>query len=251
MGKILETYKKELQFLDQLNSSKKERQLEVKKAVKIIRRFTPVGNQFVYAASFPDLKYIYFSPSVKSVLGFDPSYFNSPDDFCELIHPDDLPVILNATFKSLSLGSDLKNIKEFENVFHMDFRMRKSNGEYIRVQRQTGLLTKTKQGKLASTFGIVSDISHIKKSDEIILKMTGPEIPGYSFHSGNTNTKKIFSKQEIKIIDKIIAGKTSKEIATIFNISIETVFTHRKNILRKSGKKSSTDLVAWVLKNGY
>ncbi|HNR13999.1 MAG TPA: helix-turn-helix transcriptional regulator [Thermodesulfobacteriota bacterium] len=51
-----------------------------------------------------------------------------------------------------------------------------------------------------------------------------------------------FTSMEIQIIDLIKAGKTSKEIAAILNVSLSTVSFHRNNIRRKSGmvgKKSN------------
>jgi DNA-binding CsgD family transcriptional regulator len=251
MGKITDAYKKELHFLSHLEITVDQLKNETQKAIQAIQRFVPIGNQFVYGARFPDLNYFYTSPSVKNVLGYEPEYFKSPDDFFGLVHEDDIAFVLKANLKALSLGADLKNIPELGHVFQIDFRIRKKNGEYIRVLRQSGLLTKTNDGKLATTFAIVTDITNIKDSNKVALKMNGPEIPGFCFQVDNPSPKIKFTKQEKSIIEHIISGKKSNEIASELNISKETVYTHRRNMIKKSGMRNSIELIAWVLKNGF
>lgn len=250
MGKITDAYIQELNYLHLLDNNPNAIETETKKALTFIKRFLPLSNQFVYGARFPDLKYFYTSESVKNVLGFECDYFNSPDDFFGLVHHDDIDFVLKANLKALSLGADLKSIPELGHVFQIDFRIRKKDGSYIRVLRQSGLLTKTIEGKLATTFAIVTDITNIKDSNKVALKMNGPEIPGFSFQVENYIPKIIFTKQEKLIIEEIISGKRTNEIAAVLKISKETVYTHRRNMIKKSGMRNTIELIAWVLKNG-
>lgn len=53
-------------------------------------------------------------------------------------------------------------------------------------------------------------------------------------------------KQLIGLIEK---NYSNKEIATAFNISLHTVETHRKNILRKTGASNVLSLVKWAYEN--
>lgn len=57
----------------------------------------------------------------------------------------------------------------------------------------------------------------------------------------------LLGKREIEIIQLISEGLTSSEIAEKLFISIHTVKTHRKNILRKTGQNSTPDLIAWAM----
>jgi DNA-binding CsgD family transcriptional regulator len=61
----------------------------------------------------------------------------------------------------------------------------------------------------------------------------------------------MFSKREIEIIRLISEGYETKEIMEQLFISEDTVKTHRKNILRKSGCKNSAELVARSLSEGW
>ncbi|WKV11315.1 response regulator transcription factor [Marivirga harenae] len=52
-----------------------------------------------------------------------------------------------------------------------------------------------------------------------------------------------FTSREVEIIKLLAAGKTSSDIAEILFISPQTVSKHRSNILKKSGCKSSSELI--------
>ncbi len=55
------------------------------------------------------------------------------------------------------------------------------------------------------------------------------------------------SKREKEILQLIIEGKTSKEIAEQICISKNTVDTHRRNIIEKTGKKSTAELIGFAI----
>lgn len=55
------------------------------------------------------------------------------------------------------------------------------------------------------------------------------------------------SQREHQILDLMVLGKTSKEIANILYISRNTVNTHRSNILRKCEAKNTADLIGMAV----
>ena len=57
------------------------------------------------------------------------------------------------------------------------------------------------------------------------------------------------SAREIEILAAVAQGLLNKEIASKFNISIHTVITHRKNIVRKTGIKTIAGLTAYAILN--
>ncbi len=54
------------------------------------------------------------------------------------------------------------------------------------------------------------------------------------------------TNREVEIIQLVTKSKTSKEIGEILFISKNTVDTHRRNILEKSGKKSIMELLTFL-----
>lgn len=60
----------------------------------------------------------------------------------------------------------------------------------------------------------------------------------------------ILSKREVEIVKLISEGLTNGAIAEKIYLSVHTVSTHRKNILKKLGLKKSAELVAYAMKTG-
>lgn len=58
------------------------------------------------------------------------------------------------------------------------------------------------------------------------------------------------SQREIEIVELVAQGMTNSEIAQKLFLSIHTVSTHRKNILRKLHVKSASELVLYAIKTG-
>ncbi|GAO31628.1 response regulator transcription factor [Geofilum rubicundum] len=56
---------------------------------------------------------------------------------------------------------------------------------------------------------------------------------------------------ETEVVKLIAEGKTTKEIAAQKNISFHTVMTHRKNIFRKLGVNSSSELIMYAIRAGW
>ena len=67
--------------------------------------------------------------------------------------------------------------------------------------------------------------------------------------SGQKNLDHL-TKSELRIINLIAEGKSSKEIAAILSISLRTVEKHRSNIIFKLNlSKDTNSLTKWVLLN--
>jgi DNA-binding NarL/FixJ family response regulator len=110
--------------------------------------------------------------------------------------------------------------------------------------------------------------------NNIILKTTGREeffealtatLRGKKFYSNELldllfepNDKKWpgeetgqLTNSEMDIVRLIAEGLTTKEIALRKYISIHTVITHRKNIFRKLGVSSVSELIIYAIKSGW
>jgi len=56
--------------------------------------------------------------------------------------------------------------------------------------------------------------------------------------------------REIQVVKLVATGKIAKEIASDLNLSIHTVYTHRKNIMRKLELSSTSELVIYAINHG-
>ena len=57
------------------------------------------------------------------------------------------------------------------------------------------------------------------------------------------------SNREVDVLVCVAKGMTNKDISDMLNISIHTVITHRKNIVKKTGIKSVSGLTVYALLN--
>ena len=57
------------------------------------------------------------------------------------------------------------------------------------------------------------------------------------------------SPREREIVQLLAEGKSSKEIARVLSIAVNTADTHRGNIMRKMGFESVSDVVRYAIKN--
>lgn len=81
---------------------------------------------------------------------------------------------------------------------------------------------------------------------KIINRLTEAVSEGATEESNADND---LSEREKEILIAVAKGMMNKEIATLHNISIHTVISHRKNISRKTGIKSVSGFVVYALLN--
>ncbi|WP_066217814.1 response regulator transcription factor [Formosa haliotis] len=112
--------------------------------------------------------------------------------------------------------------------------------------------------------GIHSDISHLKPQnlDAVsFIHLKGGKsyynicIDKNYFSPDHTLKNKFIwveniTKREREIINYIAKGHTTKSIANILNIAIDTVHTHRKNVLTKTGALNTAELITFSIHAG-
>jgi DNA-binding NarL/FixJ family response regulator len=59
------------------------------------------------------------------------------------------------------------------------------------------------------------------------------------------------SARERDVVVSVAEGLGNKQVATALGISVKTVESHRRNIMRKLGLKSTADLVRYAVRNGF
>ncbi len=56
--------------------------------------------------------------------------------------------------------------------------------------------------------------------------------------------------REVEIVRWVAEGKTAKDISDLINISVHTIYTHRKNIMKKLKLSSTSELVLYAVRQG-
>jgi DNA-binding CsgD family transcriptional regulator len=136
-----------------------------------------------------------------------------------------------------------------------DYRVQKSDHTYIRILQQVLTIQLDGDKKVIKTFGIHTNISHLKATGAPVLSFIGLNgEPSYM----NVNVKQVFSPspfsltaREREILKLLIEGKRSKEIGNTLFISKATVDTHRKNLLRKTECSNTVSLISMAIHKGW
>lgn len=71
-----------------------------------------------------------------------------------------------------------------------------------------------------------------------------PTVEEVKDHFGN------LSEREKEILKLVVKGKTAQEMADELFLSIHTIYTHRKNILKKLSCKNATELLNYAMSKG-
>ncbi len=101
-----------------------------------------------------------------------------------------------------------------------------------------------KQSRLKRFDGVID----IRDSQQSILQMVrelSNKVPTGETAMSNHE----LTKRETAVLIEVAKGLSNKEIAARLNVSIFTVTTHRKNIVRKTGIKSVAGLTVYALLN--
>ena len=67
----------------------------------------------------------------------------------------------------------------------------------------------------------------------------------------NEEARHPLTLREIEVATLLAKGLINKEVADRLNISMTTVITHRKNIMTKLGAHALSDIIIYVVMNGY
>lgn len=154
--------------------------------------------------------------------------FKSIQDYSENLNGNPDIILINPTALNIGDSNDLRNIiTAKDNVAIVAICYLAYNEETLR--------------NYDGCIGMFSTQEQIEKKLISALKTTSDKE-----QDDNSNE---LSTRECEILTAVAKGKTNKEIADEFNISIHTVISHRKNISHKLGINSIAGLTIYAVMN--
>jgi DNA-binding CsgD family transcriptional regulator len=210
-----------------------------------LNRLLNKRQQFFYIADLIDFKLIYCSPQVFDIFGIAPEKFDLSFIFRNT-HPLEIRKRSRVRAKVIETGQELFINKTGYVLNSSTFTMKNVNGKYVPMlfQRYTFyssspidtvyfLMITTPLDLFAKIFkkghyhwyeGI--DLKYFRYPDEDLL-LAGSNL----------------SERELEVIMYVHKGLESKEIGEKLFLSPYTISSHRRNILKKSGKSSIGELI--------
>jgi DNA-binding CsgD family transcriptional regulator len=194
------------------------------------------------------------SKEVEKMLGYHPLEFNLSTLF-ENVHPDDHADFLNFEHKTKKFLAALPVEKLMNYKIKCDYRIKKKNGDYVRVLQQSIVLEHDEYGRIIRTLVTHTNVTHLKPEGKPVFSITGIDDEPVHVNSPIEKTfsvsKEKLSRREKQILLLLSQGKPSKEIGEILNISKQTVDKHRKNMIGKNNFKNTAELISNAIKNGW
>ncbi|MCC6401963.1 MAG: response regulator transcription factor [Flavobacteriales bacterium] len=168
-------------------------------------------------------------------------------------HPEDAPYLAAITEHT---GRELTRMqppmRPFEVTLTLDYRVRKANGDYIKVQRQTTVFSVDEAtNRTISTFSLCRDISNLKTSNRVGWQWEGRGAEKLAFPEFADGLQYRPTPREMEVLKRMVQGQASKAIAQALHISMHTVNTHRRNLLDRTGCRNSAELVRLSTEQGW
>jgi DNA-binding CsgD family transcriptional regulator len=216
------------------------------------------GPTVYFVIDFSSRELDFITPNVVGIIDVNSNNITL-NEIMSTLHPDDMEFVSKAETTILNcLYQKIGKDKVTRYKASYCFRSRTPDGNYKLFHHQAIILSTDENGRFEKALNIVTDISQITSSNTYKVSLIGllgePSFFDLDLVNpdGSTQLKEDrFSKREIEIIRLIAQGYKIKEIAEKLFISFHTVTTHRKNILAKSSAKTTTELIAKCIQEGW
>ena len=219
-----------------------------------LAHFFQPGEFYFYVFDVSKAQFEHVSAGIEKVLGYKQEEVTL-EFFFDKLHPEDQLVFINYEHELGKFLARLTPEKKLKYKVRMDFRVRKCDGSYARILHQVMVLELGEDGNLLRSFGVHTDISHLKMEGKPSLSFIGfdgePSFVNVQVGEELIPLKEMLSKREKEVLIQIMNGLQNREIADLLEISKATVDKHRKNMLEKTGSKNSGELISRAIKNGW
>jgi DNA-binding CsgD family transcriptional regulator len=240
-----------IDFLGELQTHQETRQTVRRNQIQAYLDTVQLWNtQFVYIHDIPAGKF--YHKGFAGCLGYDQETMTA-DFFVRNLHPDDRSMYFNVSKALLSFVMHFAaDLIPFVSTCQVNYRLRKSDGSYCFVLRQSTPFLKDDQHTVEAYISFCTDISSIASSTQVRWQMFGPHSDEFPRFLANylPSSSGLFSKRELDVLVLLEKGLSSQAISDQLCISQNTVNSHRKSMMKKADTSKTIDLLAYARANG-
>ena len=201
------------------------------------------NNQFFCVFDMLNMKVEFASQRSYQMLSIKPEVL-TPYHFKEAVHPDDLKRHALGIAKVFKTANELFVAKKGEMLISSNFRFRNITFNYTNQLAQCYLFFSPVQYNTVYLFNLKTDISWCKKIKDGFHYYLGNDLSYFRYPDEELlMTGMIFTDREFEMLRLIHRGLKSQQIAEKLFLSKHTIYTHRKNILNKTGKVHISDVI--------
>jgi DNA-binding CsgD family transcriptional regulator len=201
------------------------------------------NDQFFYFGDLILFQIIYTSKRSLDMLGIGPADLTG-FNFYQIMHPDDMKRHILGRTVLLKLAHDLYLAETGHKVLSTSCRVKNAEGKYINLLFQFFIYYSTVPYKSVFTIKVHTNIDWFVKRKLGYHYYLGEDLSNFRYPDREMLIQgNVFSRREFDIIKMLEKGLSSEQIAEQLFLSPNTINTHRRNILRKSGKANMSELI--------
>lgn len=208
------------------------------------------SNQFFYIADLIKIRILFTSWGSQNIIGVSPDQVDT-STFFVLAHPEDQEQLNRAQTKLYKSGQELFIQQKGISVVSVLIREKNGANDYINLLLQSCSFYSEIQ-KTVFTLIIATQLATFKIDKDSVHYYYAGENPAMFRYPDKTllKTGHTFSIRELEILKLIASGLGSEQIADKLFLSVNTVDTHRRNILKKTKKSTTHEVVIELQETG-
>ncbi|MEZ5199041.1 MAG: LuxR C-terminal-related transcriptional regulator [Bacteroidales bacterium] len=220
----------------------------LKKSYSQFENYPLLPSQAIYVMDMQEMS-IPYHRRIDRLLGYLNQEFVF-ELFNELYHPEDYDRYMHLLRISNEWARRVKP-EPFSIEVTIDCRMRKKDGTYLKILRQSTVFETCRDKSIKSVFTILSDISKIKTNNSVNLSIIESGTGRILLEDSDKGEKSVkLTRRETEIISLVKNGLNSSTIADELKISRHTVDTFRRKMLKKTGCKNTVELLSFCAQQG-
>jgi len=201
------------------------------------------NDQFLYVGALTKMEIIFVSKRSAQMLGIKPKDLH-PDNFFEASHPGDIRRASLGRIRLFKMAHNVSVAKAGYSLMSSNYRLRNAQGNYSNILTQLYVFYKKLSYESTFVIKVHTNIDWCKKLKYGYHYYTGNDLSYFRYPDEELLMVGVpFSKRELEIMELIKSGMNSYQIAEKIFLSPQTVYTHRRNILKKSGKATLSDVI--------
>lgn len=211
-----------------------------------LKSLNTIGQAYHFIFDYVYFRMIYVEPDFTTVSGYAPENLltGAYGFLYDILHPDDrLPLL--KIIKKINQHWKCSHPNSLRPHVSFSYRIRKKNGNYIRLLHEWIETSSDSQGKLMYGLERCTDITHWQGENATVLMISHSDDRKNVVYDPKEEQSEscAFTKSEIRVLRLLAEGMSSKQIAYELDITFNTVNTHRRKMLKKAEVKNTTELI--------
>jgi len=208
------------------------------------------NGQFLHVANITHMCIVYCSNGCHKFFGVGPGEVD-PAIYFERTHPQDIKRHSLGRSKLLRMGNDIFIAKQGKMLLSSCMKTLNARGEYRDLLYQLYITYFNEPVPVVYSLQINTDVTELKEASKCDHFYVGNDEHLFRYPDKELLCEGLsLSERESEIISLIAQGLDSEQIGKKLFLSVHTINTHRRNILEKTGHRSTHELVIELQERG-